>query len=81
MDPATLAIVIGLVASFATLVTAHLWLAIGLTARKPWWRGPVALVVPPLAPWWGLDAGLRLRSALWITGACGYVVTRILAGW
>lgn len=80
MDASTVAVVIGLVASFATLVTSHVALALGLAARRPRWRGAVALLVPPLAPWWGLEAGLRVRSALWITGACAYVVARILAG-
>ncbi len=66
--------------SFALLATVHVALAYGLVFRKPWWRGPVALVIPPLAPWWGLEEGMRVRSALWLTAVCIYGVARILGG-
>ncbi|MEB2310786.1 MAG: hypothetical protein OZ921_12545 [Sorangiineae bacterium] len=67
-----------LAGSFALLVTVHVALAYGLSWRKPWWRGPVALVVPPLAPWWGLEEGMRVRAALWLLAVCVYAVARIL---
>ena len=62
-----------LVLAFATLVTAHVALAAGLSARAPRWRGAVALVVPPLAPWWGWRTRLRARTALWMTAAAIYL--------
>ncbi len=62
-----------LVLAFATLVTVHVTLAAGLGARAPRWRGAVALVVPPLAPWWGWRTRLRARTVLWIVAAAIYV--------
>jgi hypothetical protein len=73
------AVVIALVVAFATLVTAHLSLVAGLARRPPWWRALAALVVPPLAPYWGLRDGLRMRSAIWIAAAAAYAVTRFIA--
>jgi hypothetical protein len=70
---------VGLVGAFALLVTAHLALVAGLAARAPRWRAVVALVVAPLAPWWGLQAGMKRRAATWIAGAVAYVVFFLLA--
>jgi hypothetical protein len=68
-----------LVAAFATLVTAHVTLALGLVRRSPRWHGAVALVVPPLAPWWGWHAGMRARAAIWVVAAPLYAVSLWLA--
>ncbi len=68
-----------LVLAFATLVTTHLALAAGLTRRHPRWRGPVALVVVPLAPWWGAHDRMLVRSVLWIAAAAVYVACLVLA--
>jgi hypothetical protein len=73
------AVVITLVVAFAGLVTAHLSLVAGLARRPPWWRALVALVVLPLAPYWGFRERLMARSALWIVCAVVYVVARFLA--
>ena len=73
------AVVIGLVVAFAALVTAHLSLVTGLARRPPWWRALVALVVPPLAPFWGFREGLHVRSGIWLASAAAYVLTRIIA--
>ncbi len=62
-----------LVLAFATLVTVHVALVAGLAARAPRWRGAVALVVPPLAPWWGWRTRMRARTVLWIVAAAIYV--------
>lgn len=61
-----------LVLAFATLVTTHVVLATSIGRRKPWWRGAVALVVVPLAPWWGWKGGMRGSSTLWIAAALVY---------
>ena len=74
-----LAIVITLVGAFGLLVSVHVALAAGLIARKPRWRGPVALLVPPLAPYWGLGAGMRARSVLWLLALALYAIARIAA--
>ncbi len=69
-----------LVLSFATFWTAHLALAAGLGARGPWWRGALALVVVPLAGYWGMKGRLRVRTAVWLVGLVTYVAARIAAG-
>jgi hypothetical protein len=69
----------GLVVAFATLVTAHVTLALGLARRRPRWRGLVALVVVPLAPMWGWRERMRVRGVLWIASAIAYAVTLGLA--
>jgi hypothetical protein len=61
-----------LVVAFAALLTAHLTLAVGLVRRAPRWRGLVALLVAPLAPWWGWQAHMRVRGTLWIAAAAAY---------
>jgi hypothetical protein len=67
-----------LVVAFAILVTAHVTLLVGLAARAPRWRALVALVVPPLAPYWGWQA-LRRRSVAWMAGAGAYAVLLVVA--
>jgi hypothetical protein len=74
-----LAVVITLVGSFALLVTAHVALAFGLTLRKPRWRGPLSLVVPPLAPYWGLRCGMRARGITWLAAGVLYAIARAAA--
>lgn len=64
-----------LVLAFATLLTAHVTLAIGLGRRAPRWRAPVALFAAPLAPWWGWRGKMRVRSILWIVAAGAYAIT------
>ncbi len=68
-----------LVLAFASLVTAHVTLVVGLAARPPRWRAAVAALVAPLAPFWGLRAGMPVRSAIWIASAAAYAVARWLA--
>jgi len=67
-----------LVLAFAVAFTAHVTLVAGLAGRTPRWRALVALVVPPLAPYWGW-AGLRRRSALWLVAVAAYAVLRVVA--
>jgi hypothetical protein len=56
-------------------LVAHVSLVIGLLRRDPWWRGAVALVVPPLAPFWGYEARLRGRVTLWVATLVVYLAT------
>lgn len=76
MDLLVLAFLVG---SFAILVTTHVAIAFGLFLMKPRWRGPLALLVPPLAPYWGMEAGMKRRAALWVGAVCIYAVARIAA--
>jgi hypothetical protein len=74
-----IAIMLTLVGSFAILSTTHLGLAVALTLKKPRWRGPVALLVPPLAPYWGHGAKLRKASYLWVVSLFIYVLALLAA--
>jgi hypothetical protein len=56
-------------------LVAHVTLVIGLLRRDPWWRGLVALVVPPLAPFWGYEARLRGRVTLWVVTLVVYLAS------
>jgi hypothetical protein len=56
----------GLVLAFATLVTVHVAIVLGLALRDPRWRALAAFVVPPLAPYWALQSGMIARGAIWI---------------
>ena len=60
-------------------LVAHVTLVIGLLFRKPWWRGLIALVVPPLAPYWGYEAKLRGRVTLWLTTLAVYLASATAA--
>jgi hypothetical protein len=56
-------------------LVAHVTLVIGLLRRRPWWHGLVALLVPPLAPYWGYEAHLRKRVTLWLVTLALYVAS------
>jgi hypothetical protein len=75
-DMAVLAV---LLVAFATLVTAHVTLVIGLARRPPRWRGAIAFVVAPLAPWWGWRERMRVRGILWVGAAVAYVAALLVA--
>ena len=71
--------VLALLVAFATFVTAHVALVLGLLARTPRWRGLVALPVVPLAPYWGARAGMYARVAVWGISALAYIALRVIA--
>jgi hypothetical protein len=56
-------------------LVAHVTLVIGLVRRDPWWHGLVALVVPPLAAYWGYEARLRGRVTLWVMTLAIYLAS------
>lgn len=68
-----------LAGAFGMLVTAHVALFVALIQRRPRWRAIVALVVPPLAPFWGWEARQRLASAVWVVALLVYGVAVTLA--
>lgn len=70
---------ISLVVAFAALVTVHGTLVAGLARRAPWWRALVALVVVPLAPYWGWQERMWARSLLWIVCAAAYAAALVVA--
>jgi hypothetical protein len=54
-----LAVVLGVFAG------AHIALVVGLGRRRAWLRAALSLLLPPLAPWWGWQAGLRATTMVW----------------
>ena len=68
-----------LAAALVEFVGAHLALVAGLSMRREWWRAAVALVVLPLAPWWGWQRGMRLRVFVWIGGLAVYAAGVLVA--
>jgi hypothetical protein len=68
---------VALLVAFASLVTTHVTLVVGLVGREPRWRALAAAVIPPLAPYWGVREGMLVRAALWIASAVAYVVARV----
>lgn len=68
-----------LVSAFAFVLTTHVAIAYGLLKRRPRWRAPVALVLPPLAPYWAWKEHMRVRTFLWIGGIIVYVAALIAA--
>jgi hypothetical protein len=68
---------VALLLAFATLVTVHVTLVVGLVAREPRWRALAAAVVPPLAPFWGVREGMWVRATLWVAAAVAYAVAWI----
>jgi hypothetical protein len=63
-----------LVVAFAAWTTAHGMLVLGLLRRPRPWRAPVALLLPPLAPFWGWRHKMRWRAGLWLVAAAVYGV-------
>jgi hypothetical protein len=63
----------------AAFVAAHVALVVGLARRHSWSRAVVALLVPPLAPWWGWEAGLRLRTLAWGAALALYAIGVVVA--
>jgi hypothetical protein len=68
-----------LVLAFAALVTTHGVLVATLAAKPPRWHALAALVVPPLAPYWGARRGRYVGATLWAVSAVAYLVLRQLA--
>jgi hypothetical protein len=74
-------VVLGLlVASFATLVTTHLAIALRLTWRvRPRYRGLIALVIVPMAPIWAWGQRWTRLTLLWIGGVVVYAIALTVA--
>lgn len=70
-------LLLGLVVSFAAFVTTHLALVVGLARRRPAWQALVALAAVPMAPYWGIRAGLLVRSITWLVSAIAYLTLRL----
>ena len=73
-----LVLTVVLVVAFAGLVTAHVTIAVGLVRRTHRWRAPLALVVPPLAPYFAVGARMWVRASIWVMCLAAYGITRWL---
>jgi hypothetical protein len=67
-----------LLLAFAGAVTVHVTILAGLVARKPRWRAGLALVLPPLAPYWAWGS-MRRRAVAWLALTTAYGVALLLA--
>ena len=65
--------------ALSVFVAAHLALVAGLARKRDWRRAAVALLVPPLAPWWGYREGLRVATIVWCAALALYAVGVIVA--
>lgn len=72
-------VIAALLSSFASLVAMHVAIVAGLASKSPRWRAAVALVVAPLAPYWAIREGMRVRGAFWLLGAVVYAIAFQLA--
>ena len=71
-----------LLLGLAVVIGAQLALAVGLVRRAPRWRGLLAFVLPPLAPYWGWSAGTSAMRRLvyaWLVALAVYVLGLVLA--
>ncbi len=68
------AITCWLVVALAAWLGAHSALIVGLFRRHLRTRAVLALLVPPLAPYWGWDSGMRKRPLLWVSALAAYAV-------
>jgi hypothetical protein len=63
---------LALAIALAAFVLAHLWLVGALFSRRAWLRALGALLVPPLAPWWGWQIGQKATALAWLTALGAY---------
>ena len=65
--------------AFGLLVMSHVRLVAGLAARGFGFRALLSLLVPPLAPYWGYEKGMRSWSALWLASGILYATSLMVA--
>jgi hypothetical protein len=63
-----------LAVAFVAFGAAHVALVVGLVRRRAWLRAAIALCIAPLAPWWGWEAGMRLRTMAWGAALALYAI-------
>jgi hypothetical protein len=68
-----------LASALTVFLAAHVVLVAGLARRRAWGRAVVALLVPPLAPWWGYREGLRVATIAWCAALAVYALGVIVA--
>jgi hypothetical protein len=68
------AVVLAVLVSFAMFVTVHVTGSIALAQRAPRWNGAVALVVPPLFPYYAARRHQVGWAIVWCAAAIAYAV-------
>lgn len=61
------------------LFTAHVALVGALFWLTPRWRALLALLVPPLAPYFGWQARRYVWSGIWLLASIAYIASRVAA--
>jgi hypothetical protein len=56
-------------------LATHVALSAAFFAEPPRWRALVALLVPPLAPYWGFSTKRKALSVLWLAFFVAYALT------
>ena len=69
---------IGLVATFALLVTMHVVTVFGIARRRHFAAAVASFFVPPLAPYFAFKQDMPARAVAWIASAALYAVTLLL---
>lgn len=64
---------------FATTITAHVAIVLGLALRPPRWRALVAFVLLVPGPYWAWRERMRVRVVFWAVGLLVYLVGLVLA--
>jgi hypothetical protein len=65
--------------ALAVFATAHVAIVTRLYAEPPRWRAAVALILPPLAYFWGKRAAMNGLCRLWLGALVGYALTLVFA--
>lgn len=61
-------------AALAVFLTVHLAIVTRLLAEPPRWRAVVALLLPPLALFWGRKAEMTGLCRLWLGSLAAYAL-------
>ena len=72
-------VVVALVLSLATMLTAHVAITYGLAFRTPRWRALVGFFVPPLALYWAWLEKLKIRAIIAVGAVVLYIVAAVVA--
>jgi hypothetical protein len=72
---------IALAIALAAFAGAHLAIVIALAARRSWWKALGALLVLPLAPWWGWQERLRPLAIAWLVALGAYAALVVVAAY
>ena len=73
-DEVAAAVLIGSLAAWGVL---HVQIALRLAQGRPRWRAVVALLFPPLAPYWAARAGDRVRAVVWVVALLSWGFARL----